>query len=51
LAVELIASNFKAKKLEATIIWEPHVHRQAEAGHALYVAHDDIKGQPRCAFK
>lgn len=36
--IEVIASNFEAKKLDAAIMWEPHARRQVEAGHARYVA-------------
>ena len=36
--IEVIASNFEAKKLDAAIMWEPHARRQVEAGHARYAA-------------
>ncbi|MFN0302468.1 MAG: ABC transporter substrate-binding protein [Burkholderiales bacterium] len=36
--IEVIASNFEAKKLDAAVMWEPHARRQVEAGNARYVS-------------
>jgi NitT/TauT family transport system substrate-binding protein len=36
--IEVIASNFEAKKLDAAIMWEPHARRMVEAGHARYIS-------------
>jgi NitT/TauT family transport system substrate-binding protein len=36
--IEVIASNFEAGKLAASIMWEPHARRQVELGNARYVA-------------
>lgn len=36
--IEVIASNFEAKKIDAAMMWEPHARRQVEAGNARYVS-------------
>jgi ABC-type nitrate/sulfonate/bicarbonate transport system substrate-binding protein len=48
--IEVIASNFEAKKLDAAIMWEPHARRQVEAGHARYAATGAAYGVPDADF-
>jgi NitT/TauT family transport system substrate-binding protein len=36
--IEVIASNFEAKKLDAAMMWEPHARRMVEGGFARYVS-------------
>lgn len=36
--IEVIASNFEAKKQDAAMMWEPHARRMVEKGLARYVA-------------
>jgi NitT/TauT family transport system substrate-binding protein len=36
--IEVIASNFEAKKLDAAMMWEPHARRMVEAGFARYIS-------------
>ena len=38
MAIEVIASNFEAGKLDAAAMWEPHARRAVERGHAKYIA-------------
>ena len=38
MAIEVIASNFEAGKLDAAAMWEPHGRRMVELGHAKYVS-------------
>ncbi len=38
MAIEVIASNFEAGKLDAAAMWEPHARRVVESGHAKYVS-------------
>ena len=38
MAIEVIASNFEAGKLDAAAMWEPHARRVVELGHAKYIA-------------
>lgn len=36
--IEVIASNFEAKKIDAAMMWEPHARRMVELGYARYVS-------------
>lgn len=38
MAIEVIASNFEAGKLDAAAMWEPHARRMVELGHAKYAS-------------
>jgi NitT/TauT family transport system substrate-binding protein len=38
MAIEVIASNFEAGKLDAAAMWEPHARRIVELGHAKYAS-------------
>ena len=36
--IEVIASNFEAKKIDAAMMWEPHARRMVESGFARYIS-------------
>ena len=38
MAIEVIASNLEAGKLDVAAMWEPHARRAVESGHAKYVS-------------
>jgi NitT/TauT family transport system substrate-binding protein len=38
MAIEVIASNFEAGKLDAAAMWEPHARRMVELGFAKYAS-------------
>jgi ABC-type nitrate/sulfonate/bicarbonate transport system substrate-binding protein len=50
MAIEVIASNFEAGKLDAAAMWEPHARRAVERGHAKYVATGAVWGETDADF-